>query len=140
MGVFYIMDAFWFWVLPNLCAICSYNALQKLPSLIGVIIKCMRILYNNLNNSFIDTNLIHNFFYINYIKLSSSTCFERHPLIFRRSMMLIVAQQIFHYKKIKIKLYKNNAAIWFNKTYRIKQLTPNYINTINIIDLLKMSR
>ena len=30
------------------------------------------------------------FFYINYIKLSSSTCFERHPLIFRRSMMLIV--------------------------------------------------
>ena len=40
--------------------------------------------------SFIDTNLIHNFFYINYIKLSSSTCFERHPLIFRRSMMLIV--------------------------------------------------
>ena len=29
-------------------------------------------------------------FYINYIKLSSSTCFERHPLIFRRSMMLIV--------------------------------------------------
>ena len=30
------------------------------------------------------------FFYINYITLSSSTCFERHPLIFRRSMMLIV--------------------------------------------------
>ena len=29
-------------------------------------------------------------FYINYIKLSSSKCFERHPLIFRRSMMLIV--------------------------------------------------
>ena len=40
-------------------------------------------------SSFIDTNLIHNF-YINYIKLSSSTCFKRHPLIFRRSMMLIV--------------------------------------------------
>ena len=30
------------------------------------------------------------FFYINYIKLSSSTCFELHPFIFRRSMMLIV--------------------------------------------------
>ena len=29
-------------------------------------------------------------FYINYIKLSSSTCFERHPLILRRSIMLIV--------------------------------------------------
>ena len=42
-----------------------------------------------VDNSFIDTNLIHNF-YINYIKLSSSTCFERHPLIFRRSMMFIV--------------------------------------------------
>jgi len=41
-------------------------------------------------NSFIDTNLIHNFFYINYIKLSSSTFFERHPLIFRGPMMLIV--------------------------------------------------
>ena len=40
-------------------------------------------------NSFIDTNL-NTIFYINYIKLSSSTCFERHPLIFRRSMMLIV--------------------------------------------------
>jgi len=39
--------------------------------------------------SFIDTNLIHNF-YVNYIKLSSSTCFERHPLSFRRSIMLIV--------------------------------------------------
>jgi len=40
-------------------------------------------------DSFIGTNLIHNF-YINYIKLSSSTCFECHPLIFRRSMMLTV--------------------------------------------------
>jgi hypothetical protein len=37
------------------------------------------------------------------------------------------AKQIFHYKKIKIKLYKINAAIWFNRTCRIKQLTPNYI-------------
>ena len=32
------------------------------------------------------------------------------------------AKQIFHYKKIKIKLYKNNAAIWFNKTCRISHL------------------
>ena len=29
-------------------------------------------------------------FYINYIKLSSSACFKHHPLIFRRSVMLIV--------------------------------------------------
>ena len=55
----------------------------------------LKIVKNNIGpctwrpNSFIDTNLIHNF-YINYIKLSSSTCFERHPLLFRRSMMLIV--------------------------------------------------
>jgi hypothetical protein len=27
-------------------------------------------------------------------------------------------------------LHKNNAAIWYNKTCRIKQLTPNYINTV----------
>jgi hypothetical protein len=38
------------------------------------------------------------------------------------------AKQVFQYKKIKIKLYKNNGAIWYNKTCRIKQLTPNYIN------------
>jgi hypothetical protein len=38
------------------------------------------------------------------------------------------AKQIFQYKRIKIKLYKNNADIWYNKTRRIKQLTPNYIN------------
>ena len=49
--------------------------------------------YRVLNNTYeflyryqLDTQ----FFNINYIKLSSSTCFERHPLIFRRSMMLIV--------------------------------------------------
>jgi len=29
-------------------------------------------------------------FYINYMKLSSFTCFERHPLILRRSIMLTV--------------------------------------------------
>jgi len=31
------------------------------------------------------------------------------------------AKQIFQYKKMKIKLHKNNAAIWYNKTCRIKQ-------------------
>jgi len=35
------------------------------------------------------------------------------------------AKQIFQYKKIKIKLYKNNAAILYNKTCRIKQLTQD---------------
>jgi hypothetical protein len=40
-------------------------------------------------------------------------------------------KQIFYYKKIKIKLYKNNAAIWYNKTCRIKQLAPNHIKIKN---------
>ena len=42
------------------------------------------------------------------------------------------AIEIHDYKKTKRKLYKTNAAIWFNKNCRDKQLTPNYINiTIN---------
>jgi len=32
------------------------------------------------------------------------------------------AKQTHQYKNIKTKLYKNNAAIWYNKTCRIKQL------------------
>jgi hypothetical protein len=28
----------------------------------------------------------------------------------------------------KLKLYKNNAAIWFNKTCKAKELTPTYAN------------
>jgi hypothetical protein len=38
------------------------------------------------------------------------------------------ARQIYQYKKIKTTLYKNNVAIWYNKTCRIKQLTPAYMN------------
>jgi hypothetical protein len=38
------------------------------------------------------------------------------------------ATQVYRYKNIKTKLYKNNAAIWYNKTRRLKQLTPSYIN------------
>jgi hypothetical protein len=37
-------------------------------------------------------------------------------------------RQIYQYKKIKTKSHKNNAAIWYNKTCRIKQLIPTYIN------------
>ena len=40
------------------------------------------------------------------------------------------AIEIHAYKNTKIKLYKTNAAIWFNKTCRDKELTPNYINII----------
>jgi len=38
------------------------------------------------------------------------------------------AKEIYRYKTIKTKLYKKNAAIWFNKTCSIKQLMPTYIN------------
>jgi len=34
------------------------------------------------------------------------------------------AEQLHQYKNTKIKLYKSNAAIWCNKTCRIKQLIP----------------
>jgi len=43
------------------------------------------------------------------------------------SVLLICdAKQVYHYKNIKLKLYKNNAAIWFNKTCKAKHLTPPY--------------
>ena len=38
------------------------------------------------------------------------------------------AKQVYQYNKTKIKLYKSNAAIWYNKTCRIKQLIPTYVN------------
>jgi hypothetical protein len=38
------------------------------------------------------------------------------------------ARDIYNYKNIKRKLYRMNAAIWYNKIYRQKQLTPSYIN------------
>ena len=38
------------------------------------------------------------------------------------------AKEIYHYKNIKRKLYGTNAAIWYNKSCRLKQLTSTYIN------------
>ena len=38
------------------------------------------------------------------------------------------AKQVYQYKNTKIKLYKNNAAIWYNKTCGARQITPNYAN------------
>jgi hypothetical protein len=32
------------------------------------------------------------------------------------------------YKNTKLKLLKTNAAVWFKKKCKIKQLKPNYIN------------
>jgi len=40
-------------------------------------------------------------------------------------------KRVYQYKNIKIKLYKNNAAIWYNKICRTRHLTPTYAN-INI--------
>jgi hypothetical protein len=37
------------------------------------------------------------------------------------------AKSVYKYRNIEEKLHKTNAAIWFNKTCKYKQLTPNYI-------------
>jgi hypothetical protein len=37
------------------------------------------------------------------------------------------AKQLHQYKNNKLKLLKLNAAIWYNKTCKIKGLTPKYI-------------
>jgi hypothetical protein len=36
------------------------------------------------------------------------------------------AKGLYQYKNTKIKLYKNNAAIWYNKIRRSKNVTPTY--------------
>ena len=41
------------------------------------------------------------------------------------------AKPVYQYKNTRIKLYKNNAAIWYNKTCRARQITPTYANIIN---------
>jgi hypothetical protein len=49
----------------------------------------------------------------------------------RTTIKIVDAQQAKlrnNYKNTKLKLLKTNSAIWFNKTCRIKQLQPNYIN------------
>ena len=38
------------------------------------------------------------------------------------------AKEVYQYKNFEIKLYKNNAAIWYNKTCRIKQPTLTYLS------------
>jgi hypothetical protein len=38
------------------------------------------------------------------------------------------AKELHQFKNIKRKLYRTNAAIWYNKTCRDKQLTPKYIS------------
>jgi len=38
------------------------------------------------------------------------------------------AKEVYQYRNIKRKLYKTNAAIWYNKTCRQNQLKPTYVN------------
>jgi len=38
------------------------------------------------------------------------------------------AKNIHQYKNNKLKLHKTNAAIWYNKSCRMKGLTPKYIS------------
>jgi hypothetical protein len=38
------------------------------------------------------------------------------------------AKEIHQYQNIKRRLYRTNAAVWYNKTCRDKQLTPKYIS------------
>ena len=44
----------------------------------------------------------------------------------QKNIKLCDAKQVCHYKNIKLKLHKNNAAIWFNKICKAKHLTPTY--------------
>jgi len=37
------------------------------------------------------------------------------------------AKDLYQFKNIEIKLYRTNAAVWYNKLCRQKELTPNYI-------------
>ena len=37
------------------------------------------------------------------------------------------AEQVHKHKNTKIKLYKSNATIWYNKACRFKQLIPAYV-------------
>jgi len=46
----------------------------------------------------------------------------------RKNIKLHNAKPVYQYKNTKIKLYTNNAAIWYNKTCRTRQITPTYAN------------
>jgi len=46
----------------------------------------------------------------------------------QQNVNICTAKQVYLYRTIKTKLYKNDAAIWFNQTRRIKQLTRTYIS------------
>ena len=47
------------------------------------------------------------------------------------------AKETYQYRNSRRKMYKTKAAIWYNKTCREKQLTPNYISISSILNVLK---
>ena len=60
--------------------------------------------------------------------LQEDTVVHMKPMVLSLSMKVPGgdSKQVYHYKNIKLKLYTNNAAIWFNKTCKAKHLTPTY--------------
>jgi hypothetical protein len=73
---------------------------------------------------------------MNYINLSSSTCFERHPLIFRRSMMLTVHVCSLWYPHSR---QVADGHLQRMATYREGGYQRLHTCTVDITDLLKMS-
>ena len=63
----------------------------------------------------------------------------------RKNIKLHKAEQakpVHQYKDTKIKLYKNNAAIWYNKICRARQITSTYANKqlFSMLHLAKVPR
>jgi len=50
------------------------------------------------------------------------------------------AKEIYQYRNSKEKLYKTNAAIWYNKISREKQLAPYYKNRPLYVTMLYFSK
>jgi hypothetical protein len=46
----------------------------------------------------------------------------------QKNIKLSDAKQVYEYKNTKIKVYKNNATVWYNKMCKAKQLIPAYAN------------
>ena len=44
----------------------------------------------------------------------------------QKNIKLCDAKQVYHYKNIKLKLCKNNAAIWFNKNHMAALFLYNF--------------
>ena len=70
------------------------------------------------------TNLMHTCFILQYVYYQNNSTKTNA----QQNIKICNAKQVNQYKNTKIKMYKNNAAIWCNKTCSIKQLIPTYVN------------